>query len=183
MLSTKCVYKSYTQDLALNNLKWVICLITKPNQLLWKTVWKLTEMTSSNFNPINKCGKCDTMRSNSFPFVLAPWTRIEENLREKKKNHNDRKWFQKEKRKENESNWWRSQRTNWQKKTHTKDWERDHPRDRKSRREGMSQRRHREPVDRTGKKRPDIAVQGSTVGRRKQWEKTVKDKLAFLVAL
>ena len=39
MLSTKCVYKSYmyliymcTQDLALNNLQWLICHKIKPNQ-------------------------------------------------------------------------------------------------------------------------------------------------------
>ena len=38
MLSTKCVYKSYfiymyKQDLALNNLQWLIRHTTKPNQL------------------------------------------------------------------------------------------------------------------------------------------------------
>ena len=39
MLSTKCIYKSYIyltdmykQDLALNNLQWLICHKTQPNQ-------------------------------------------------------------------------------------------------------------------------------------------------------
>ena len=39
MLSTKCVYKiiymkyMYKEDLALNNLQWLLCLKTQPNQI------------------------------------------------------------------------------------------------------------------------------------------------------